>query len=100
MYVPWLASLLLLIAVMPGLPYGYYQLLSWVVCGSSCYGVFLSHKQSQLYRKWIFIGLAVLFNPILPIYLSRDMWLPIDVAASICFAVSFKLFKQPMSVQK
>jgi len=99
MYVPWVASILLLIAVVPGLPYGYYQLLRWVVCGASCYGAFIAHEQNQQYWKWIFISSAIVFNPIFPIHLSRPIWVPVDIATSICFAASYKLFRQPTSKQ-
>lgn len=97
MHVPWIASAFLFISVIPGLPYGYYQLLRWLVCGSACYGALQAHEQNQQYWKCVFIGLAVIFNPILPIHLSRELWLPIDIASSIVFAVSCKLFRQPKS---
>lgn len=92
MYLPWIAFTVLIIALIPGLPYGYYQLLRWVVCGFSCYGALLSHQRNRQSWKWVFVGLAVLFNPLLPVHLSRQIWFPLDIAASIVFAVSSKLF--------
>lgn len=99
MYIPWIASVSLLISVIPDLPYGYYQLLRWLVCGSSCYGALLAHEKNKQYWKWFFVCQAILFNPILPIHLERNVWLPIDIASSIIFAVSYKLFMQPKTTK-
>ena len=94
MYIPWIASASLLISVIQGLPYGDFQLLRWLICGSSCYGALLAHEKNKQYWKWLFVCQAVLFNPILPIHLGRSLWLPIDIASSIIFAISCKLFMQ------
>lgn len=97
MYVPWISLTGLIIALIPGLPYGYYQLLRWLVCGSSCYGIILCHQKNRQSWKWAFVGLAVLFNPLLPIHLSRDVWFFADIAASIIFAISSGIFKESSS---
>jgi hypothetical protein len=41
-----------------------------------------------------FAVIAVLFNPILPIHLSRELWQPIDVISGIVFLCSLGLFRK------
>jgi len=68
-------------------PYGYYSLLRLVVCGSAafegCSGLMASKKSVV---SWIAIGIALLFNPLIPVYLHKADWVPIDVAVGVCYA--------------
>jgi hypothetical protein len=32
-----------------------------------------------------FVATAVLFNPFVPVYMSRESWVPLDVAALVLF---------------
>lgn len=75
---------LLLIAVAP-LPYGYYQFLRLVVCGSACVILYQAHiAEKQNYTLWsvVLIGLAIIFNPLFPVHLTREIWFWIDLAAA------------------
>ena len=83
----FIAILLLLLALFP-MPYGYYTLVRLCIC---LYSVFLAYKSWE--RKidiwmWIFIVITVLFNPIIPIYLSRELWAVIDIVTAIVFFIS------------
>jgi hypothetical protein len=40
-----------------------------------------------------------LFNPIFPIYLSREVWLPIDIIGSLFFGFSPLFLKKPVEAQ-
>lgn len=86
-----IVGFLLLIAILP-LPYGYYTFLRLMVFGG---GLFLAYQlYEQKLSSWsvAMAVLAVLFNPFIPVYLSRGVWLPIDiVGATIFFLVSGKL---------
>jgi signal transduction histidine kinase len=68
-------------------PYGYYQLLRFVVCGVSVYVAFMAYAWKRLWATWLFGIMAVLFNPLVPIHLSRELWQPIDFACAALFAV-------------
>ncbi len=75
---------MLLLALLPW-PYGYYQLLRLVICIASC---ILTWQVFQAKRTgWMVIMgiLAILFNPIGPIFLTRDVWALIDVIAAVVF---------------
>ena len=78
----------LLIALAP-LPYGYYTLLRIVVCGSAALIAYKQFQKERLVSLWVvlMIGVAILFNPFLPIYLDREIWAPIDVITAAIFLI-------------
>ena len=69
-------------------PYGYYQILRWIICVSSAYLAYFYHKSSKATWAWIFGIIAVLFNPILPIYLTKEIWHPINIIVATIFFIS------------
>ena len=69
-------------------PYGYYTLLRFVVCGVSAYGANFSAQLRRNNWAWIFGIVALLFNPIIPIHLNRDIWAFIDSGVGVLFLVS------------
>lgn len=90
------AATALFFALVPSLPYGYFQLLRFLVCGVSCYGAFMAMERSNKTWMWLFICLAVLFNPIIKIRFDREIWQVIDAAAGLLFGVTAVQFrKQP-----
>jgi hypothetical protein len=84
---------LLLLAVSGGWPYGFYTLLRVVVCGSASYLAVHSHAQRKSGWSWLMAGTTVLFNPIVPVHLSRARWQPIDFIAAVVFAISLAVFR-------
>lgn len=74
-------------------PYAYYQILRWVVCASAAYSAYLYFQADRKGLFWFFAGMAVLFNPIAPIYLDKDTWQTLDLFAAAIFAVSIFLPK-------
>lgn len=87
-YLCIVCGVLLLIAIPNWLPYGFYILLRWIVCAMSIY-VAYGFSKSKL-KGWmlIFGAIAFLFNPIFPIYLSKNIWILIDLIAAILFFIS------------
>lgn len=84
-----IAILMLLLAIPSGVwPYGYYILLRWVITGVA---VFVWWIASELERKgwsWVMIGIAILFNPLMPIHLNKETWVIIDFIVAILFLAS------------
>jgi len=80
-----IAALLLL--AIASLPIGYYTFLRIVVCIASVVLCIVYFENIKLLAI-IFGIIAILFNPILPIYLSKETWIPIDVITAIVFVVS------------
>jgi hypothetical protein len=56
---------------------------------AALYIVYNAHKLKSVYWMWVFIALAILFNPIAPFYLSKSTWHDIDFIAAIIFFVGF-----------
>lgn len=87
-----IAAILMLFWALTDNPYGYYHILRWVICGLSGYSVYLAYKNENKVWIWIFGIIAVLFNPIVPIYLDRESWSVIDViVATVIFTSIFKM---------
>ena len=90
-----IAAIMLLLALAPW-PYGYYQVLRLVVCGVAVYVAFMGYTWQKMWAMWLFGFIAVLFNPLLPIHLSRQIWQAIDVVCGILFMVIAVILKQPV----
>lgn len=69
-------------------PYGYYQFLRWVTVFSAGYLAYVSKKGKKNCWFWIFLAIAILFNPIIPFYLSKSTWAVFNLAAGIIYIVS------------
>lgn len=88
------ASGMLFVALFSGLPYGYFTMMRFVVCAV---GIYLAYKIYEENKEslwvWAFGFVAVLFNPIIPIYLKRAQWEVIDLIVGAFFLVSIFLVK-------
>ena len=84
----------LLLAILPIWPYGYYQLLRWLVAGTAAFIVYVASKLAKKTWIWIMSAIAILFNPIVPIYLAKEIWVAIDFIAAIVFFVSIFKIKE------
>ena len=83
------AAVLLLVALGRN-AYDFYTIMRWIVCGVCAYGAFSEFDRKQTVWAWTFVIMAVAFNPIAPVRLSRETWAPIDVlAAGILIASVF-----------
>jgi hypothetical protein len=84
-YIPALAvaTAMLAFAVVPGLPYGYFQFLRWVACAAFCIAAIASYQRNVAIFIWIFAIMAILFNPIRTIHFDREIWSVIDILAGI-----------------
>jgi len=96
-----IAAAIMLFLALARLPYGYYTLLRFVVCGTTAYGAyFASTEEKKPAWAWTFGIIAVLFNPFIPIHLSRDIWAVIDVAVALLLVVSLRFLRQPRGQQE
>ena len=85
---PCVAGVLLILAIPDGLwPYAYYQMLRWAVAIA---GAALACEAARHERQgwiWVMAILAIVFNPIEPFYLGKELWVVVDImAAAIMFA--------------
>jgi hypothetical protein len=76
----------LLLAVLP-LPYGYYFLLRWLVTAFSLYLAYQYSENASKLTGWTltYLLMAVLWNPVAPVFLDRESWFVLDLAAAGIF---------------
>ena len=83
----WIAPIVVMgIGFFP-MPYGYYNILRVVVFVSSVFMIAramkVQHKQSL---PWLFSGVALLYNPILPIHLNdKSIWMIVNALTAVLF---------------
>lgn len=78
----------LLLLAIASLPYGYYKFLRiaiTIIAGLSAFSVF--EKENKLLFI-IFLAIAILFNPVIPIHFDKDTWTPIDLLSGLFFGVT------------
>lgn len=82
-----IAAILLIIGCFR-LPIGYYTFLRIVVCIVAVMLLFYPKSESITYRHIVNGLVAIMFNPIIPIYLhSKTAWVVIDAAVAVWFIV-------------
>jgi hypothetical protein len=80
------AAFMLLAAM--GAQYEFYVVVRWAVTAMA---IWMSVVASSLKRTpWVvlFTGIAILFNPLIPVYATREFWAPIDYAGFVLFWVA------------
>lgn len=88
--VPAVIASVLLIASFFQWPYGYYSLLKIIVTGVAIYYAFYLYEvlKQHGFWFWVLIGIAIIFNPIFPIYLKdKTVWNAIDILVAIFLIV-------------
>ena len=93
--IPALIIAVMLLVAVADLPYGYYQLLRWATCGVAVFVAFRAYKVGKTWITWLFGLIVVLFNPIVPIHLTKEIWRPIDLASAIIFGLSILFLSTP-----
>ena len=83
----YLATALLILAIFH-LPYGYYTFLRIIITIIAGVCAYEELERSNKTSFAVFLGIAILFNPIVPVYLSKSVWIPIDLAAAFFFGLS------------
>ena len=68
--------------------YDYYVLLRWIVCGVGALAAFRASQVKKNGWAWALAIVALLFNPIVPVHLTRGTWVFVDVGAALLLLVS------------
>ena len=87
-FIPGLVAAIMLVGALGAWPYAYYQLLRVVVCGVAVFVVWTAHICNNAWAVWLLGIVAVLFNPLLPVHLSREMWSVIDLICAALFLLA------------
>ena len=91
----WLIPIAVLIIATARLPYGYYTFTRIVVFSAAGLITLASWDDGKIARLFAvpLILLAILFNPLVPIYLKRSTWFYLDIGAAIIFALHLFLLR-------
>ncbi len=65
------------------MPYGFYQLVRFLAFAGFCFLAYEANEQNNKSMMFVFIVLALLFQPFFKIALGRELWNVIDVVVSI-----------------
>ena len=66
------------------MPYGYYELVRFLALTGFIYLSFKNYEACRKIWSYIFISLAILFQPLLKIDLGRNIWNVVDVVVGLC----------------
>ncbi|MBW1796276.1 MAG: hypothetical protein JRJ38_17965 [Deltaproteobacteria bacterium] len=84
---------LLLWALVPSNPYGYYILLRWVCCPIFAYLAFRAYKIEKMPWVWILGVAAFVYNPAVRVYLTREIWSVVNVVTIAMLAPTFVVLR-------
>ena len=94
---------MLLGALYPGSPYGYYVLLRWVCCGVFAFAAVRATERGLQSWVWILGITAAIYNPIIPVHLTRTIWPVVNlvtIAVALASMFTFKAEKQSQPTPK
>ena len=77
----------LFFGVLP-LPYGYYMLLRFIACGIFSWAAYIAFERNEEVLPWVFIVLAIVFNPIIKVHFPKEMWAVIDVCSGLFLVIT------------
>lgn len=87
------AVVMLLWALNPENPYGYYVLLRVVCCGVFAFLAFHALAQDKQGWVWTLGVTAVVYNPFIRVHLNREIWSVVNVATIIIAVASIFVLK-------
>jgi hypothetical protein len=87
-----LAAAVVLLAAGGRHAHTYYQLLRWGTTGAAALLVWRGAAQGMPWA-WALAPVAILFNPVAPIHLSRDTWQTLDIAAAVVIVLAVALME-------
>lgn len=76
------------------LPYGYYTLLRLVATIVFAWAAYVVYQRKHNILPYIFGLLALLFNPIIAVHLTKTIWAIIDIAAGIFLLATLRFVQQ------
>jgi uncharacterized membrane protein YhdT len=73
------------------MPYGFFQLVRFCAMMGFVLLAYLSNKNGSQMEVFIWIGLAILFQPLFKIGLGRQVWNIVDVIVGLALLISIFL---------
>lgn len=78
---------LVLVALIPSLPYGYYSVMRWIVSASCAWLALSAHRQGAAPWVWYWAIVAGIYNPIVPVHASRAVWSVVNIGTVLVASV-------------
>src|SRR3989338_7101292 len=94
---PAIVGMVSILATLPNVPYGIYNLNRVIITSIAIYYAYWIKQNinKQDFWFWGLAGVAVLFNPIVPIYLGdKSIWGMIDIVIIVFFIILINKFKK------
>ena len=89
------AGLAALLAIPSIWPYGFYQLVRWIACLGAGYNAYQQCVKEKYFWAFAFVFVAILFNPIVPVYFDKGVWQVIDFVVAVFIGLAYyKLRKE------
>jgi hypothetical protein len=88
-----IAIVMLLWAIIPTNPYGYYILLRWICCATFAYLAYIAYQMKRTQWAWVLGVIAFIYNPIFRIHLTREIWTVINLATIAIAAITIKVLR-------
>jgi len=86
-YLSITSGVMLILAIL-NLPYGYYTFLRLGITISAGIFTYYFYESKETIWTVVFGAIALLFNPIVPVYLDKSTWVLIDIVTAIVFFYS------------
>ena len=84
----WIAPIVAMAIGFLPMPYGYYTLSKLVVCGCALYFAYNLYQIKDTTFVWIFGFIAILYNPIIPVYLyKKELWMVVNIITAGIFFI-------------
>ena len=70
------------------MPYGFYQFVRFAATAAFAYLAFSANDQNKKNEVFVYIALAILFQPFIKIALGRTIWNIVDVVVGVSLLIS------------
>ena len=88
-----LSALALILSVFPGWPYLYHAILRYLVGITAVLLIIRADELKKPHWVWLSIVVAIVFNPIVPLYLGLQTQVIISVTCGLLFALAVKILR-------
>ena len=86
---------MLLWALVPTNPYGYYILLRIVICGVCAWLAYRAWTVERIGWGWALAITAVIYNPVFRVHATRELWSVVNVATIVLLAATIWALREP-----
>jgi uncharacterized membrane protein len=87
------SALALILSVLPVWPYLYQTLLRYLVGVTAIFLVIRADELNKSSWVWLWIAVAIVFNPIVPLYLAPQTQAIMSLACGLVFVLSARILR-------